>query len=103
MKSVVTRRHFFFHGFIILLFAFLFGIPVVVMQGYDQKLWLAAHVSGILGGLLLVALGAVWDEVGLSPALQRVTQVCALVSAYTSLLILGLFNSIIGAPLKALG
>ena len=55
-----------------------FGIPNFV----NPRMALAAHVTGILNGLLLVALGLVWSQLALSPGQRRLAKGAALFAAY---------------------
>ena len=52
------------HGFILILVALISGLFVPAME--VPRLGLSAHTAGILGGVLLIALGAIWHEFVLS-------------------------------------
>jgi hydroxylaminobenzene mutase len=55
-----------------------FAIPNFV----NPRMALAAHVTGILNGLLLVALGSVWSQLALSPGQGRLAKGAALFATY---------------------
>ena len=54
------------------MFLFLLGLltGLVEQQFSNPRMGLAAHLEGIMNGIFLVALGAVWMEVRLSPRLK---------------------------------
>jgi hydroxylaminobenzene mutase len=98
MTDVVFRRRLYRHGFLLLLLSFVLGF-VTAAGGPHARQWLVAHVSGILAGILLVALGAVWPELRLGPGQRRLTYWSALASNYLAFFLLGLYAAAIGAPL----
>ncbi len=55
-----------------------FGIPYFV----NPRMALAAHMTGILNGLLLVALSSVWSQLALSPGQSRLAKSAALFATY---------------------
>jgi hydroxylaminobenzene mutase len=65
-----TRRRLLWHG----IFLFLLGLlPGFVEQKFNNpRMGLAAHLEGIMNGTVLVAVGAAWPEVRLSPRLKAV-------------------------------
>jgi len=52
------------HGFILIALALIFGIFIPSME--VPRLGLSAHTIGVLSGVLLIALGAVWQQFSLS-------------------------------------
>jgi (hydroxyamino)benzene mutase len=54
------------------MFLFLLGLltGLVEQQFSNPRMGLAAHLEGVMNGIFLVALGAVWMEVRLSPRLK---------------------------------
>ena len=60
-----SKRRLIWHG----MFLFLLGL----LTGFDEqqfnnpRMGLAAHLEGVMNGTFLIALGAVWTEVRLSP------------------------------------
>ena len=68
------------HGVILALLACLSGIAPMVAT--NARMGLAAHVGGIMNALLLLALGAVWSTVTLSPNRGRLATRLLSVGAY---------------------
>ena len=58
-----SRRRLFFHGTLLLLIGMLTGL--VEAQFTNVRMGLAAHLEGVMNGILLIALGAAWSEVRL--------------------------------------
>lgn len=52
------------HGFILIALALIFGVFIPSME--VPRLGLSAHTIGVLSGVLLIALGAVWQQFSLS-------------------------------------
>jgi hydroxylaminobenzene mutase len=75
------RRLVFRHGALFLLLNALLGLVVAAQPPHAAK-WMEAHVSGLLTGVLLIALGAVWPEVRLSDATRRRTMQMGLTGAW---------------------
>ena len=70
------------HGFILILAALISGLFVQTMA--IPRLGLSAHTIGVLGGVLLIAIGAIWQQFSLSARLRR-PMVCAwLYSSYVN-------------------
>jgi hydroxylaminobenzene mutase len=67
-------------GFGLILLALLtgFAIPHFV----NPRMALAAHMTGVMNGLLLVAFGFVWSQLALSPGQSRWARGAALYAAY---------------------
>jgi hydroxylaminobenzene mutase len=68
------------------MFLFLLGLltGLVETQFANPRMGLAAHLEGVMNGIFLVALGAVWLEVRLSPALSRTAYWGALYGTYAN-------------------
>ena len=62
-----SKRSLLWHG----MFLFLLGLLTGFIEGSlkNPRMGLAAHLEGVMNGTFLVAVGAVWEEVRLSPAL----------------------------------
>lgn len=62
------RRRLLWHG----MFLFLLGLftGLAETQFTNPRMGLAAHLEGIMNGLLLMVVGAIWSEVHLSPRRQ---------------------------------
>jgi (hydroxyamino)benzene mutase len=64
------RRKLYRHGVLFLLLSALLGLVVAAQPPHAGK-WMAAHVSGLMTGILVIGLGALWPEVRLSDSLRR--------------------------------
>jgi hydroxylaminobenzene mutase len=62
------KRPLLWHGMFLFLLGLLTGF--VVQKFANPRMGLAAHLEGVMNGTFLVALGAVWTEVRLSPRLK---------------------------------
>jgi hydroxylaminobenzene mutase len=60
-----SRRRLIWHGMFLFLLGLLTGF--VELQFTNQRMGLAAHLEGVMNGIFLLALGAVWAEVRLPP------------------------------------
>lgn len=60
-----AKRRLIWHG----MFLFLLGLLTGLVESHfaNMRMGLAAHLEGVMNGILLVALGAAWQEVRLSP------------------------------------
>ncbi len=69
-------------GFSLILLALVtgFAIPHFV----NPRMALAAHITGVMNGLLLVAFGSVWSQLALSPGQSRLLKGTALFAAYAN-------------------
>jgi hydroxylaminobenzene mutase len=75
-----SKRRLIWHGMFLFLLGLLTGF--VEPKFTNQRMGLAAHLEGVMNGTFLVALGAVWMEVRLSPRLKIVAYWSALYGAY---------------------
>ena len=69
-------------GFLLILLALLGG--TVIPRFTNPRLALSAHVTGLLNGLLLIALGLCWSALVLSPARGRLVRALFLYGAYAN-------------------
>jgi hydroxylaminobenzene mutase len=69
-------------GFLLFLFALLTGLAIPVFL--NQKMALAAHVTGVVNGLLLVGLGLAWSLLSLTPTQGKLTTGLFLYGAYAN-------------------
>jgi (hydroxyamino)benzene mutase len=60
-----NKRGLMWHGMFLFLLGLLTGL--VEQQFSNPRMGLAAHLEGVMNGTFLVALGAIWTEVRLSP------------------------------------
>ncbi len=75
-----SKRKLIWHGMFLFLLGLLTGF--VETKFTNQRMALAAHLEGVMNGTFLVALGAVWMEVRLSPRLKGLAYLSALYGAY---------------------
>ena len=77
------RRTLYRHGALVLLLSIFLGMVAATPVPHAPK-WLAAHVNGILTGLLTIALGVTWSELRLAPVARRRAMQLGLVAAWTN-------------------
>src|SRR5664280_2364918 len=99
-----SQRSLLWHG----MFLFLLGLVtgLVEQQFSNPRMGLAAHLEGVMNGIFLVALGAVWPEVRLFPRLKVAAYWCALCGAYGNWLVTTLaaiFGTAALSPITAAG
>ncbi len=77
-----TKRRLLWHG----MFLFLIGLftGLIEQKFNNSRMGLAAHLEGVMNGTFLVALGAIWTEVRLSPRLKTVAFWSALYGTYVN-------------------
>ena len=68
------------HGFILIALALAFGLAIPSME--VPRLGLSAHTIGVLSGVLLVAVGSIWQLLSLSPHQLSVLYWAWLYSSY---------------------
>ena len=99
-----VNRRLLWHGLLLLLLGLLTGL--VEAQLSNPRMALAAHLEGILNGLLLLALGAIWGEVALSRRWLGVTFCALLYGAYANwafTLLAAVFGTAAMLPVTAAG
>ncbi len=69
-------------GFFLILLALATGLAVPSLL--NTRMALAAHLGGIMNGLLLIAIGVTWNRLALSHGQARITRVAALGAAYAN-------------------
>jgi hypothetical protein len=77
------KRQLLRHGFLFLFLSLFLGLATATLS-HPQK-WLAGHVTALLSGLVLVAIGLAWSELTLTVRQQAIAFWCGLISAYTGL------------------
>jgi hydroxylaminobenzene mutase len=82
------------YGFILVLIslALSFFIPAMAVP----RLALSAHTIGIMSGILMILVGAIWPVFGLGPAQAAIMQWCWIYSGYANWL-----GCLVGAPRPA--
>jgi hydroxylaminobenzene mutase len=77
-----SKRRVIWHGMFLFLLGLITGL--VEQKFANVRMGLAAHLEGVMNGTFLVALGAVWEEVRLSPRLKSLTFWGALYGTYAN-------------------
>jgi len=77
-----TKRRLLWHGMFLFLVGLLTGL--IEQKFNNPRMGLAAHLEGVMNGTFLVALGAIWTEVRLSPRLKTVAYWSALYGTYVN-------------------
>lgn len=99
-----SRRRLLWHGMFLFLLGLLTGLAE---QNFSNpRMGLAAHLEGVMNGTFLVALGAVWVEVRLSPRLKSAAYWSALYGTYANWAVTSLaaiFGTAAMSPITAAG
>lgn len=98
------KRRLLWHGMFLFLLGLLTGL--IEPQFHNLRMGLAAHLEGVMNGIFLVALGAVWPEVRLFPRLKIAAYWCALYGAYGNWLVTmlaAIFGTAALSPITAAG
>ena len=77
-----TRRRLLRHGIILLLLGMLTGLVEALFT--NVRMGLAAHLEGIMNGILLIALASDWSEVRLGPRAHAVAYRTLLYGTYAN-------------------
>jgi len=77
-----SKRSLIWHG----MFLFLLGLVTGFLEPHfsNMRMGLAAHLEGVMNGTFLIALGAVWTEVRLTPRLKATAYCGALYGTYAN-------------------
>jgi (hydroxyamino)benzene mutase len=99
-----ANRRLMWHG----MFLFLIGLFTGFAEGRfaNVRMGLAAHLEGLMNGIFLIALGAVWTEVRLSPSAKAIAYWTALYGTYVNWLVTTLaaaFGTAALSPITAAG
>ena len=80
-----SQRRLMWHGMLL----FLLGLLVGLAEGQvtNPRMGLAAHLEGLMNGTYLIALGAIWPFVKLSPKLTTLTFWTVLYGTYSNLIV----------------
>jgi hydroxylaminobenzene mutase len=75
-----TSRRLMWHGMLL----FLIGLITGFAESHftNVRMGLAAHLEGVMNGIFLLALGAVWSEVQLAPAAKTIAYWMGLYGTY---------------------
>jgi hydroxylaminobenzene mutase len=74
------NRRLMWHGMLLFLIGLITGL--LETRFTNIRMALAAHLEGVMNGTFLVALGAIWAQLRLSPGLERAAFCGALYGAY---------------------
>jgi hydroxylaminobenzene mutase len=101
---VNTDRRLMWHG----MFLFLLGLLTGFAETHftNVRMGLAAHLEGVMNGTFLLALGAIWTKVRLSPPTEAIAYWSALYGTYVNWLVTTLaavFGTAALSPLTAAG
>ena len=69
-------------GFVLILLALATGLAVPAFL--NPRMAVAAHLGGLMNGLLLVVIGVAWNRLALSRGQARFTRIAALGAAYAN-------------------
>lgn len=95
-----THRRLMWHG----MFLFLIGLLTGFAETHfaNMRMALAAHLEGVMNGTFLLALGAAWNEVRLSPPTKAIAYWTALYGTYANWLVTTLAAAFGTAALSAI-
>ncbi len=99
-----SKRRLLWHGMSLFLLGLLTGF--VEQKFSNPRMGLAAHLEGVMNGTFLVALGAIWMEVRLSPRLKSAAYWSGLYGTYANWAVTTLaaiFGTAAMSPITAAG
>ena len=99
-----TNRRLMWHGMLLFLLGLATGF--VEQRFTSVRMGLAAHLEGVMNGIFLLALGAVWNEVRLSAPAKATAYWTALYGTYVNWLVTTLaaiFGTAALSPITAVG
>ena len=98
------KRSLLWHGAFLFLLGLLTGL--VQQQLANPRMGLSAHLEGLMNGTFLIAVGAVWQEVKLSPRMTAATYWTALAGTYGNwlfTLLAAIFGTAAMTPIASAG
>jgi hydroxylaminobenzene mutase len=90
------RRTLFRHGALILLISALVGLVVASPAPHPAK-WMAAHVSGLMTGILIIALGGLWPELRGTASTRTLAMRLGLVAAWVGVA-MNVYAAVVNLP-----
>lgn len=99
-----TNRRVMWHGMFLFLLGLLTGFAEPRFA--NMRMGLAAHLEGVMNGTFLIALGAIWNHIRLSPRTKTIAFWSALFSTYANWLVTTLaaiFGTAALSPITAAG
>jgi (hydroxyamino)benzene mutase len=98
------KRRLLWHGILLFLLGLIVGF--IEQKFANPRMGLAAHLEGLMNGIFLIALGAIWTEIKLSARLKATAYWGALYGTYGNWLTTGLaavFGTEAMTPITAAG
>jgi hypothetical protein len=92
----IERRMLFRQGSLFLLVATMFGVILAVGAPHPAK-WLAAHLTAMLTGLLLIGLGGLWSELRLPATTRRRAMMLGLTGSWVGT-VANVYAAIVNLP-----
>lgn len=99
-----SKRRLMWHGMFLFLLGLLTGF--LEQKFVNPRMGLAAHLEGVMNGTFLLALGAAWTEVRLSPRLKLTAYWTALYGAYVNwaaVILAAIFGTAALSPITSAG
>ena len=99
-----SKRRLLLHGMFLFLLGLITGF--VEPQFINPRMGLAAHLEGVMNGILLLALGAIWTEIRLSVPVKAAAYWSALYGTYANWLfttLAAIFGTGALSPITAAG
>ena len=90
MTDDLRRRALIRQGFLFLLLGLVLGLAIIALPHPER--WMAAHVTALLTGLVLIAIGLAWNELRLTNRQRTLAYTTGLLAAYG-----GLAGNVFGA------
>ena len=98
------KRRLMWHGMLLFLLGLITGL--LEQRFANVRMALAAHLEGVMNGILLLALGAAWSEIRLPPPMKVTAYWAALYGAYANWLVTSTgaaFGTAAGSPITSAG
>jgi hypothetical protein len=94
-------RRILLHGSLVVMLSLLLGFAVAgAPDQVHGRVWLAAHNTGILTGLIVIAAGLLWPTLRLGARGQKVAAFMLLTGAWVGYWLLGVFGAALSIPQK---
>lgn len=90
MTDDLRRRPLMRQGFLFLVVGLVLGLAIIALPHPER--WMAAHVTALLTGLVLIAIGLAWNELRLTHRQRSLAYTTGLLAAYG-----GLAGNVFGA------
>src|SRR6516225_1074230 len=98
------KRRLMFHGMLLFLLGLITGL--LEQRFTNVRMGLSAHLEGVMNGILLLALGAAWNEVRLLHPVKVTAYCTALYGAYANWLVTSIaaaFGTAASSPITSAG